>query len=296
MRLRLRDRVLRLEPGRPLLMGIVNVNAGSFSDAAGSGTLADQAERALALVEDGADLIDVGGDSGVTYTAAARAEAEAQRVVPLVGRLVAEGVLVSVDTWKAHIAERALDAGAHLLNDTSGLADPKLAELCAASGAGLVVMHTRAAPKQELFPDYGGDVVGDVLAFLTQRCALAVRHGVATEQLVVDPGPDFSKRPEESVQVMADLQRLQELGRPVLAAVSRKYFVGAITGRAPALRLGGTLAALGEAVDAGAAIARVHDVHEAADYLAVRGVLRGERRMPAYDGSDEDLKWIRAAE
>jgi dihydropteroate synthase len=260
------------------------------------GTLAEQVRHALALVSDGADMIDVGGESGVTYTAVSPAEVEAGRVVPLVKALVAEGVTVSVDTWKAAVAERVLEAGAHVINDTSGLADPRLAELCAGAGAALVVMHTRAAPKHEGFPDYGGDVRGDVLELLTERCALAVAHGLSDEQLIVDPGPDFAKRPGESIAVMGDLRSLHALGRPVLAAVSRKYFIGAITGRPPQERLAGTLAALGEAIDAGAAIARVHDVRDAADFLAVRGVLRGERELPAFDASDERLKWIQAEE
>jgi dihydropteroate synthase len=293
MRLRLRDTTPALEPGRPLLMGIVNANPDSFSDSVRTRSLAEQLRQALALVADGAEIVDVGGESGVTYTDVSPADVEADRIVPLVRALVAEGVTVSVDTWKAAVAERALDAGAHLINDTSGLADPRIAELCAAAGAGLVVMHTRAAPKEEGFPDYGGDVRADVLGFLTERCALAVEHGLDREQLIVDPGPDFAKRPQESIDVMADLRSLQALERPVLAAVSRKYFIGAITGRPPQERLAGTLAALGEAVDAGAAIVRVHDVREAADFLAVRGVLRGERELPAFDASDERLKWIR---
>jgi dihydropteroate synthase len=296
MKLRLRDTTLELEAGRPLLMGIVNANPDSFSDAVRLDSLAAQVSQALALVRDGAQIVDVGGESGVTYTGVSSEEVESERVVPLVRALVAEGVTVSVDTWKAAVAERVLDAGAHIVNDTSGLADPRLAELAAAAGAALVVMHTRAAPKQEGFPDYDGDVRGDVMRFLAERCALAVSHGLAAEQLIVDPGPDFAKRPAESVEVMADLRSLLELGRPVLAAISRKYFVGAITGRPPQDRLAGTLAALGEAVDAGAAIARVHDVREAADFLAVRAVLRGEREMPAFDASDDTLKWIRSAE
>lgn len=296
MRLRLRDTTLELAAGHPLLMGIVNANPDSFSDAIRLDSLADQVRYAIALVGDGADIVDVGGESGVTYTGVSPEDVEAERVVPLVSALVGEGITVSVDTWKAAVAERALAAGAHVINDTSGLADPRLAELCAATGAALVVMHTRAAPKQEGFPDYGGDVCGDVLRFLTERCAVAADHGLAAEQLIVDPGPDFAKRPAESVAVMADLRALQALGRPVLAAVSRKYFVGAITGRPPQDRLAGTLAALGEAVDAGAAIARVHDVREAADFLTVRAVLRGERRMPGFDASDDGLKWLREAE
>jgi dihydropteroate synthase len=296
MRLRLRETTLELEAGRPLLMGIVNANPDSFSDAVRLDSLAAQVSHALALVADGAQIIDVGGESGVTYTGVSSGEVEAGRVVPLVRALVAQGVIVSVDTWKATVAERVLDAGAHIVNDTSGLADPRLAELAAQAGAALVVMHTRAAPKQEGFPDYDGDVRGDVMRFLAERCALAVSHGLGAEQLIVDPGPDFAKRPAESVEVMAGLRSLQELGRPVLAAISRKYFVGAITGRPPQERLAGTLAALGEAVDAGAAIARVHDVRDAADFLAVRAVLRGEREMPAFDASDDTLKWIRSGE
>jgi dihydropteroate synthase len=291
--LRLRDRTLDFVAGQPALMGIVNANPDSFSDAVRLDTLAAQVAHALSLVADGAAIIDVGGESGVTYTDVSAEEVEAQRVVPLVQALVAEGVLVSVDTWKAAVAERVLEVGAHLINDTSGLADARVADLCAAAGAGLVVMHTRVAPKEVGFPDYKGDVRGDVHRFLAERCALAIEHGVPEGRLVVDPGPDFAKSPAESVEALADLRALAELGHPILAAISRKYFVGAITGREPQERLAGTLAALGEAADAGAAIARVHDVREAADFLAVRAVLRGERSMPAFDADDERLKWIR---
>jgi dihydropteroate synthase len=291
--LRLRDRTLDFVAGQPALMGIVNANPDSFSDAVRLDTLAAQVAHALSLVADGAAIIDVGGESGVTYTDVSAEEVEAQRVVPLVEALVAEGVLVSVDTWKAAVAERVLEVGAHLINDTSGMGDARVADLCAAAGAGLVVMHTRAAPKEVGFPDYNGDVRGDVHRFLAERCALAIEHGVPGDRLVVDPGPDFAKSPAESVEALADLRALAELGHPILAAISRKYFVGAITGREPQERLAGTLAALGEAADAGAAIARVHDVREAADFLAVRAVLRGERSMPAFDADDERLKWIR---
>jgi dihydropteroate synthase len=296
VRLRLRETTLDLSGGDPLLMGIVNASPDSFSDAVRLDTLDKQLAHALELVSDGAAIVDVGGESGVTYTEVSGADAEAARVVPLVSALVAEGVTVSVDTWKAAVAERVLDAGAQIVNDTSGLADPRLAELCAASGAALVVMHTRADPKQARFPDYRGDVRGDVARFLAERCALARDLGVADEQLIVDPGPDFAKSPAESVEVMADLEGLRSLGRPILAAVSRKYFIGAITGRPPQERLAGTLAALAEAADGGAAILRVHDVRAAADFLAVRGVLRGERPMPAFDAGDERLKWIAAGE
>jgi dihydropteroate synthase len=293
-RLTLRDRTFALRPGRPLVMGIVHANPDSFSDAVRHSTLDAQVALAVALTEDGADLIDVGGESGVTYTGVTAAEVERQRVVPLVERLVAEGIVVSVDTWKPEVAAAALDAGAHVLNDVSGLRDPALADAAARTGAALVVMHTRAAPKTEHFADYGGDVVGDVVSFVGERCALALERGVRAEQLIVDPGPDFAKSPAESVETLRAIDRLAALGHPWLAAVSRKYFLAAITGRPPAQRLAGTLAAVGFAAQHGAAIVRVHDVAEAVDYLAVREVLEGRAEVGAVDADDDALKWIRA--
>jgi dihydropteroate synthase len=291
--LRLRDRTLVLEPGRPLVMGIVNANADSFSDAVRPATLAARLELALQLVADGADLIDVGGESGVTYTDVTPPDVEAERVVPLVERLAGEGIAVSVDTWKPEVARAALDAGAAMINDVSGLRDPELASLAARTGAGLVVMHTRAAPKQVAFPDYD-DVVGDVEAFLRERVALAVARGVAVDQIVLDPGPDFAKTPAQTVATLRALDRLRALGRPLLLAISRKYFLGAITGRPPAERLAGTLAAAAWSVDAGAAILRVHDVAAVRDLLAVKSVLDGRDEVPDFDDADDELKWIRA--
>jgi len=291
--LRLRDRTVAVEPGRPLIMGIVNAGEDSFSDAVRLDTLERQVRRGLELAAEGADLLDVGAESGVTYTPPASADEEAARVVPLVECLVAEGVSVSVDTWKPAVARAALDAGAVMLNDVSGLRDPELAELAASTGAALVLMHTRAEPKREAFPDYD-DVAADVEAFLRERVALARAHGVDDEQLVLDPGPDFAKTPEQTVAVLRDLDRLHALGRPLLLAISRKYFLGAITGRPPADRLAGTLAAVAWAVDAGAAILRVHDVAAVRDVLAVKAVLAGRAEVPAFDPGDEELKWIRA--
>ncbi|MFL5909701.1 MAG: dihydropteroate synthase [Gaiellaceae bacterium] len=280
MILRLRDRTLELEPGRPLVMGIVNASPESFSDGVAVGGLDDQVRRALALRDEGADLIDVGGESGVTDRPPISADEEAGRVVPLVERLAAEGLVVSVDTWKPEVARAATAAGAALVNDVSGLRDPALADACAESGAGLVVMHTRAQPKVKDFPQYD-DVMADVLAFLRERIALARERGVGEEQIVVDPGPDFAKTPAETVEVLRRLPELRELGRPVLLAVSRKDFVGAITGRPPHERLGGTLAALAAGAGAGAAIVRVHDVAAAVDFLKVRDVLSGREELPS---------------
>jgi dihydropteroate synthase len=273
MILRLRDRTLELR--EPLLMGIVNATPDSFSDRQGDKEVAELAELALAQVAAGAALVDVGGESGRTDTEAVTVDEEVARVVPLVGRVADAGVTVSVDTWRAPVARAALDSGAAMINDVSGLTDPEIANVCAAAGAALVITHTRLAPKTKGFPSYA-DVVEDVIALLSERAGEARARGVADEQLVFDPGIDLAKTPAESVEVLRRLAELRELGRPLLVGVSRKDFVGALTGRSPAGRSPGTLAALGAAVDGGAAILRVHDVADARDYLAVRAALSGE--------------------
>jgi dihydropteroate synthase len=276
--LRVRGRILRLS-GDPLLMAIVNASPDSFSDPArrARGRLVDHARE---LAAEGAALIDVGGESGRTDRAAVPEREEVARVVPVIERLATEGLLVSVDTWRAPVARAALAAGAAMVNDVSGLADPRLAEACAEAGAGLVITHTRISPKRKGFPGYG-DVIEDVLVLLQERAEEALRRGVGEEQLVFDPGIDLAKTPTESVEVLRRLGELRALGRPLLVAVSRKDFVGALTGRPPRERLAGTLAALAEAVDRGAGILRVHDVAAASDYLRVRAALRGESPVPA---------------
>ncbi|HEY7076876.1 MAG TPA: dihydropteroate synthase [Solirubrobacteraceae bacterium] len=284
MILRAGGRELRLG-GRPLLMGIVNTSPDSFSDAGEAADLAAQLAHARALLAAGADLLDVGGESARGDRPAVSAEAEIARVVPLVERLAAGGALVSVDTYKPAVAAAAVAAGAVLINDVSGLRDPALAEVCARTGAGLVLVHTRVEPKGTLLdPGAYTDVVADVVGFLAERIALARARGVAFESLLLDPGPDFAKTPAQTVAVLRRLESVRALGRPLLLAVSRKDFVGAITGRAPRERGAGTLAALGYGVDAGADVLRVHDVAAAADFLAVRAVLRGERALAPDEG------------
>jgi dihydropteroate synthase len=286
--LRLRERRLELAPGRALLMGVVNASPDSFSDP-GRRVLDGLVEQARAQVAAGAELIDVGGESGRTDREAVSEEAEIERVVPLVERLAVEGVAVSVDTWRAPVARAALAAGAAMINDVSGLTDTEVAEACAEAGAALVITHTRLPPKRKGFPDYA-DVVGDVAGLLRDRIAEARRRGVQDEQLVLDPGIDLAKTPAESVEVLRRLPELRELGRPLLLALSRKDFVGALTDRPPSGRLAGTLAAVGAAVEGGAAILRVHDVDEAADYLRVRAALTGDREVPSELRLDPSLR------
>jgi dihydropteroate synthase len=207
-----------------------------------------------------------------------------------VGQIAAaHDVLISVDTYKPEVAEAAIGAGAGMINDVSGLRDERLAEVCARTGAALVLMHTRVAPKGTLLePDAYDDVVEDVVGFLRERMEVAVGAGVAPEQIVLDPGPDFAKTPAQTVAVLRRLDLLAALGRPLLLAVSRKDFLGAITGRGPRERGAATLAALDFGVRAGAAILRVHDVAAAADFLAVRAVLSGERVLAPEEGLTPD--------
>ena len=281
MKLRLRDRSLNLPPGAPALMGIVNATPDSFSDVQGEKSLDTLVERALGLAAAGAAIVDVGGESGRTDRKAVSVDEEATRVVPLVERLAAEGVAVSVDTWRAPVARAALDAGAVLINDVSGLSDPEIAAACGASGAGLVITHTRVAPKTRAYPAYD-DVVADVAELLTDRANAAAERGVDREQLLLDPGFDIAKTPAESVELLRRLPELEALGRPLLLAISRKDFVGALTGRRPSDRDPGTLAAVEPALDATVgSVLRVHDVAGAADFLAVRAALRGDAEAPS---------------
>ncbi len=278
---------------RPWVMAVVNASPESFSDAGG---LQDDDER-LALAREqlsaGADLIDVGGESGVTNRPAISPGEETARVVSLIERLASgEQALVSVDTYKPEVAQAAIAAGAAIVNDISGLRNPEVADICAESGAGLVLTHNRAAPKEKLLdPSLDGHIVEDVERFLEDRIELAVERGVAFEQLLLDPGPDLGKTPAQTVRALRALERLHRLERPLLLAVSRKDFVGAITSRSPRGRLAGTLAAIAYGVDAGAHVLRVHDVAQVVDFLAVRGVLDGQIEMdPALRLADE-LRW-----
>ncbi len=277
---------------RPWLMGVVNASPDSFSDGGVYGDLDARLELARRLLQEGADIIDVGGESATTGVEPVDVEQELELVVPLVEGVARElGALVSVDTYKPPVAAAAIAAGARIINDVSGLRDPAVAEVCARSGAALVVMHTRAAPRERLQDsELYGDVVGEVLEFLGQRMRLALEHGCRPQQLILDPGPDFAKTPAQTVELLRGLDRLHELGRPVLLAISRKDFIGALTGRSPRERLAGTLAALAHGVDHGAHIVRVHDVREAADFLRVRAALEGELPVDAQLALQDQLR------
>jgi dihydropteroate synthase len=293
---RLRAVELTLELGpRPLLMGIVNASPDSFSDGGRHTTLDAQSALAEELLAAGADILDIGGESASTGRPPVEAAQEIERVAPLVQRVAGElGALVSVDTYKPAVARAAIAAGARIVNDVSGLRDPELADVCAQTGAALIVMHTRAAPRERLQdPDLYEDITAEVAGFLRERVAVALARGVAPEQLILDPGPDFAKTPAQTITLLSDLTPLHELARPLLMAISRKDFIGALTDRSPRERLPGTLAALAHGVEQGAHIFRVHDVAAAADFLTVRAALSGELRPSRDLALGEEIRYER---
>ena len=279
--------------GRPRLMGVVNATPDSFSDAGLNRTLDQLLELARELIEAGAEIIDIGGESGVTNRPAVSPREEIERVVPLIERVCGElGARVSVDTYKPEVARAAITAGASIINDVSGLLDARLTDVIAETGAGLVLTHTRAAPKRKLFDRaLDGRAVEDVEEFLRERISLARERGVEFEQLMLDPGPDLGKTPAQTVEVLRALPRLHELGRPLLLAVSRKDFIGAITGRRPRERLAGTLAAIAHGVADGVHVLRVHDVREAADFLAVDAALTGSTEIDSELRVPDAIRW-----
>jgi dihydropteroate synthase len=245
------------------LMGVVNVTPDSFSD--GGRFLAP--ERAIAhareLAADGADLLDVGGESTRPGARAVSAEEELERVAPVLEGLDGVGAPISIDTSKVTVAEAALDAGAEIVNDVTALRqEPALAGVCARRGCHVILMHMQGTPRtMQEHPTYD-DVVDDVRAFLAERIEFAVGEGIREERIWVDPGIGFGKTVDHNLELVRRLGELRELGRPVVVGTSRKRFIGALTGREVDDRLGGTIASNVLALRAGADVLRVHDVAE----------------------------------
>ena len=291
-RLRVRGRLLSTQA--PLIMGVLNASPESFSGDGRPLVLEEVTASASALVVAGADILDVGGQSAVTNQPELDEGAEIERILPVLEYMAARHpeVVVSIDAYRPRVVEAALQAGASIVNDVSGLRHPELVDACVAHDAALVVMHTRARPKVRLQDDelYGTNpdgVVDDVVDFLNQKVTLATSLGLDRESLIVDPGPDFTKTPQQTLAMLRRLDRIRELGRPVLLALSRKDFLGAITRRRPAERGAATHAAI--ALLAGpASILRVHDVAAARDVIATVAALEGRLEIePGYRLTDE---------
>jgi dihydropteroate synthase len=263
---------------RVAVMGILNATPDSFY-AAGRYTDPEAAiEHGLRLVEEGADLIDVGGDSANGRAAPIDAAEEIRRVVPVIRGLARQArVPVAVDTHRAATAAAALDAGASMVNDITGLGDPEMAPTVARGTAGLCVMHIKGRPK-EFPPDFEyRSLLGDVLRFLAERTRRALEHGIGADRLVVDPGIEFGKVLSQDLELLRRLPELHVLGYPVLVAVSRKDFIGNVLGLPPEERLEGTAAAVAFAIVRGARIVRVHDVRAMARVARMTEALLGDR-------------------
>jgi len=276
-----------LDLSRPLVMGILNATPDSFSD---GGLHPDLEARGLELIAEGADLLDIGGESGVTNRPPVTPEEEIERVVPLIERL-APRVTVSVDTYKAAVARAAIEGGASIVNDPSGLFDLDTASVCADTGAALVITHTIARPKQKLHDPQYEDVVQDVRQFFSERIEMARAAGVDDEQILLCPGPDMGKTPAQTIELLRSLDELSEIGRPLMLALSRKDFIGALTRRSPRARLAGTLAAIAHGVAHGGRVLRVHDVADVRDFLTVRAALEGGLEVADDLRLADELRW-----
>jgi len=262
---------------RPRIVGIVNVTPDSFSDGGMLRTVDDVRRHVERLVKEGADVIDIGGESTRPQGAMpVGVDDELRRVLPAVQSTIADfpGIPVSVDTVKARVAAEVLAAGASIVNDVSAFRlDPEMAKVCARGRSGVVLMHSRgdvADMATFVHAGYGADAVGEVIAELSTRVASAVGAGVERTRIVIDPGIGFSKRGEQSLAMLAQMRRFTELGFPVLVGVSRKRFIGEITRAAsPADRVAGTVGANVVAFERGARLFRVHDVKPSRDALDV---------------------------
>jgi len=258
--------------GRPLVMAVLNVTPDSFYDGGRWVDPAAAVERGLQMLDDGADMVDVGGESTRPGSHPVDSSEELERVVPVIEALHRRvpQALISVDTNKAEVADAALDAGAAVINDISGLTfDPSMAALAARRDAGLVLMHIRRRPAEMQRDPAYADVVEDVAAFLTDALSRALAAGVDEERIALDPGIGFGKTLEHNLALINRLDRLHRLGRPVLAGLSRKSFIGALLGNEPGARLAGSLGAAVAAAVHGAHLLRVHDVKETVEALKV---------------------------
>jgi len=255
---------------RPLVMGILNVTPDSFSDGGRYQSLEFAMERAEQMIKDGADIIDIGGESTRPGSPSVPVQQELDRVMPVIYALRELGHALSIDTCKPEVMREAIIAGADMINDINGFRAPGAVEAVAGSDVGLCIMHMQGTPQDmQAHPVYQ-DVVAEVGAFLRERADALLAAGVAPERITIDPGFGFGKTVEHNVALLRSINHLQrELGFPILAGLSRKSMIGLLTGRPVEQRLAGSLGGALAAVAQGARIVRVHDVAETVDALKV---------------------------
>lgn len=265
----------RLVLDRPLVMGVVNVTPDSFSDGGHFLQARDAVKHARRLIDEGADLLDIGGESTRPGAAPVALDEERRRVLPVIEALTGAGVPLSVDTQKPALMREAVAAGAVLVNDVNGFEAPEALAAAASGACAVCIMHKQGDPRtMQQAPQYS-DVVAEVDAYLRQRAAAAAQAGIARERIVVDPGFGFGKTLEHNLALLRGLKLIAAAGYPVLAGLSRKSMIGALTGRPVGERLPGSVAAALIAAQRGAAILRVHDVAATRDALKVWQAVKG---------------------
>lgn len=266
---------MKLPEHRPALMGILNVTPDSFSDGGRHNTPKEAIERALEMIDEGADLIDVGGESTRPGAEPVPLEEELRRVIPVVEALASKGVYVSVDTMKPDVAWRALQAGADIINDVNGLRNPDMLSACADSKGGVCIMHMKGEPRtMQQAPKYE-NVVKEVHDFLLAQAEAAVNAGIPKDKVWIDPGIGFGKTIEHNLTLLKNLSALVATGYPVLIGVSRKSFIGKLLGNLPPEdRLEGTLAVQAWAQIQGAKIIRAHDITQARRVIDMVSAMR----------------------
>lgn len=263
-------------------MGIVNVTPDSFYDGGRYFRTEDAVAHALALVEEGADLLDIGAESTRPGARPISEQEEIDRLIPVVREVARRvSIPISVDTTKAGVAQLAIEAGAVIINDVSALRfDVRMADLAAASGAAVVLMHMQGTPAtMQHAPEYG-DVVAEITSFFSERIRAATNAGISENALVLDPGIGFGKLQAHNLEILARLSAFAMLNRPLLVGLSRKAFIGRIIGRPVEERAWGTAAAVALAVDRGAHILRVHDVAMMADAVKVASAMKRSAGWP----------------
>lgn len=264
------------------VMAVVNRTPDSFYDVGRTFTLDRAVESAVAAARDGADWVDIGGVPFSPVTPAVSADEEADRVIPVIDSLsAASDVVISVDTFRADVAARAIDAGATVINDTTGLHDPALAEVVAGSDATLVICHSLAAPRTPYPRPTYDDVVAEIISLLSDRIDQAIRLGVPEERIVIDPGHDLNKNTHHTLELTRRLSEISALGLPLLAAVSNKDFIGEAIDAPKEDRLEGSLVAATTCILQGARIIRMHDVPAAVKAVRMVETILGFRD-PAY--------------
>ena len=262
------------------VMAVINRTPDSFYDQGTTFALEASVAAARRAIDDGADWVDIGGAKFAPGPPIAIAE-EIDRVVPVVAALRDSGVVISVDTFHPEVARASIAAGAHVINDTTGVHDPRMAEVVAASAATLVITHSLAAPRTAYPSPQYGDIVAEVAEFLQARVARAVEHGVSPERLIIDPGHDLNKNTRHSLELTRRLGEISALGWPLLVAVSNKDFVGESLNRSRGERVEGSLAAAVVCILNGARIVRMHNVRAAVDAVRMTEAILGFRD-PAY--------------